>query len=95
MNQDENTKPPTNSPPSQHRKQRLFFSTTTLSRFMRVCYGKDAPQEVQRRIAAYIQKADFELAEIWKRVLAHLHGVEIKEDARRIVKAPKPFKVRT
>jgi len=93
MSQDANTKPPSTPRPDNRKRHRLFFSTTTLSRFMRVCYGKDAPKEVQRRIAAYIQKAEFEIADIWKRVLAHLHGVEIKEDTRRIVKAPKPFKV--
>jgi hypothetical protein len=45
--------------------------------------------EVQRRINAYTKIADFEIAEIWQRVLEHLRGVEIKEDPRRVLKSLK------
>lgn len=94
MNHDERPKPPASSQSGAIKKPRLFFNTATLSRFMRACYGADAPKAVQLRIAALIRIAEFEIAEIWKRVLAHLHGFETKEDARRIVKAPKPFKLK-
>lgn len=72
----------------------LFFNTATLSRFMQACYGTDAAREAQRHVYEYSQAEDRDLVEIWKRVVAHLHGIEIKEDHRRIVRVAKFLKVR-
>jgi hypothetical protein len=97
MTQDVNPQPPTEpqpSPAQEAKEKRLFYSTLTLSRFIRACYGPDAPQEAQRRVTAYTRKSNFEIAEIWKRVLEHLHGFKSKESTRFIVKAPKPFTVK-
>jgi len=88
------TDPSTIAQSSWDNDQALFFNTATLARFMRASYGSDAPSEAQRRVTAYTKITDFEVAEIWKRVLAHLHGVEIKEDTRRVLKAAKSLKVR-
>ncbi len=72
----------------------LYFNTAVVARFMRTYYGVDAAAEAQRHVAAYLNAGEGELAEIWKRVLAHLCGIEIKEDSRRTVRVAKPLTVR-
>ena len=72
----------------------LYFNTFSISRFMRTCYGKDAATEAQRHVEGYMRAGRHELAEIWKRVLAHLCGIEVREDARRILRKAKSLKVR-
>ncbi len=80
---------------SESEKEALYFNTATLSRFMKACYGADAMQQAQRHVKSYMEIKEPEIAAIWKRVVAHLQGVEIKEDPRRIVKPPKPLSVKT
>ena len=72
----------------------LYFNTFTISRFMRACYGKDAAAQAQRHVIAYALSGRHELAEIWKRVLAHLCGIEIREDGRRVLRKQRNLKVR-
>ena len=72
----------------------LYFNTRTVSRFMNACYGLHAAAEAQRHVVAYAQAGRQELAEIWKRVLAHLCGIEIRDDARRTVRKTRKLKVR-
>ncbi len=69
----------------------LYFNTATLARFMRANYGADAAKEAQRHVLVYEQIKEPELVGIWKRVVAHIMGVEIVEDPRRVVKAAKPL----
>ena len=76
---------------AEAEKEPLYFNTVTLSRFMSACHGAGAAAEAQRRVAAYTAKKEPEIAEIWKRVVAHLTGVEIKEDQRRILKVNRPL----
>jgi hypothetical protein len=76
MNQEVNAKPLTDPPSSQNDNRKLFFTTATLSKFMRTTYGPYASSETQRRLTACIRKADLEMVEIWKRVLAQLHDFE-------------------
>jgi hypothetical protein len=68
----------------------LYFNTAVLARFLRANYGDDAVKEAQRHVLLYERIKDAELAGIWRRVLAHVTGVELVEDQRRIVKAAKP-----
>jgi hypothetical protein len=68
-------------------KKHLFFNTATLSRFMRANFGPNAVAEAQRHVTTYAAAKDKELVEIWTRVVAHLCGVELKEDKRRTLKS--------
>ena len=72
----------------------LYFNTATLARFMRATHGPDAAKQAQRHVLAYEQIKDTELAGIWKRVVAHITGVELVEDPRRVLKAPKPISLK-
>ena len=72
----------------------LYFNTATLARFMRATHGADAAKQAQRHVLAYEQIKDTELAGIWKRVVAHITGVELVEDPRRVLKAPKPISLK-
>jgi hypothetical protein len=95
MTKDLSTQP---HPPASPRKTKSpvrFFSIGILSRFMRVTYGADALQEVERRVSTYMAATNFEVAGIWMRVLRHLRGVYVNEDARRVVKAKRTLKVKT
>jgi hypothetical protein len=69
----------------------LYFNTVTLARFMRACYGDDAAKQAERHVQAYMEIKEQEIAGIWKRVVAHLRGVQEIEDQRRIFKAAKPL----
>jgi len=75
-------------------RERLYFNTVTLSRFMKACYGADAAKEAKRHIDVYREAGDTELTDIWKRVHAHIVGIEIKEDVRRTLKFAKPLQVK-
>ena len=61
---------------------------------MRACYGKDAAVQAERHVNAYMEIKEQEIAGIWKRVVAHIRGVQEIEDQRRIVMAPKPVTVK-
>ncbi len=74
---------------AESEQQGLYFNTATLARFMRATHGAAAAREAQRHVLAYEQIKDTELAGIWKRVVAHITGVELVEDPRRVVKADK------
>jgi hypothetical protein len=93
MTQDMKSAPSKTAPSNDAKEQALYFNTMTLSRFMRACYGADAAKEAQRHVTAYTETNEPEIAEIWKRVVAHILGVEIKEDPRRVVKANKPLRL--
>lgn len=77
--------------PSHQKEEALYFNTVTLSRFMRACYGADAAREAQRHVDAYLTAKQPDIADIWRRVVAHLSGVELKDDPRRIVKSARPL----
>ena len=79
---------------SDAEKEALYFNTVTLARFMRACYGKDAAQQAERHVHAYMEIREQEIAGIWKRVVAHIRGVQEIEDQRRIVKVAKPVSVK-
>jgi hypothetical protein len=79
---------------SESEAQGLYFNTATLARFMRASYGADAAKEAQRHVVAYEQIKETELAGIWKRVVAQITGVELIDDPRRTVKAPKPLSLK-
>ncbi len=68
------------------QEEALYFNTVTLSRFMRANYGDESVRVTRERIAAYTRGGHPDIAEIWERVLAHLTGIEIKEDHRRRLK---------
>ena len=72
----------------------LYFNTATLAKFMRACYGKDAAIQAERHVNAYMEIKEQEIAGIWKRVVAHIRGVQEGEDHRRIVKVTKPVNVK-
>ena len=57
---------------------------------MRANYGDDAAKEAQRHILLYERIKDAELAGIWRRVLAHITGIEVVEDPRRVLKSLGP-----
>jgi hypothetical protein len=81
-----------NAPQSSAQKEEaLYFNTVTLSRFMRACYGADAAREAQRHVDAYLTAKQPDIAEIWRRVVAHISGIELKDDPRRIVKSSRPL----
>lgn len=81
-----------NAPQSSTQKEEaLYFNTATLSRFMRACYGRDAARETQRRVDMYVSAKQPDIADIWRRVLAHISGIELKDDPRRIVKSARPL----
>jgi len=85
-----------NAPQSSTQKEEaLYFNTVTLSRFMRACYGADAARETQRRVDMYVSAKQPDIAEIWRRVVAHISGVELKDDPRRIVKSVRPLAPKT
>lgn len=75
---------------SEAEQKRLYFNTAVLARFVRANYGDDAAKEAQRHILLYERIKDAELAGIWRRVLAHITGIELVEDPRRVVKNTKP-----
>lgn len=64
------------------KEETLRFNAITLSRFMRANYGDEAAREAQRHIQVYTKTGQFELAAIWKRVLVHITGCELKEPAQ-------------
>ncbi len=68
----------------------LYFNTAVLARFVRANYGDDAAKEAQRHILLYERIKDAELAGIWRRVLAHITGIEVVEDPRRVLKSLGP-----
>lgn len=68
----------------------LYFNTAVLARFVRANYGDDAAKEAQRHVLLYESIKDAELAGIWRRVLAHITGVELVEDPRRVLKSIGP-----
>ena len=75
------------APTSKDAKdQALYFNTITLSRFMRACYGPEAAKEAQRHFQQYTSIKQPDIAEIWKRVVAHINGIELK-DPQRLVKS--------
>ena len=80
---------------SDAEKEALYFNTATLARFMRACYGADAAEQAERHVNAYMEIKEQEIAGIWKRVVAHIRGVQEVEDQRRIVKVAKPVSVKT
>jgi hypothetical protein len=80
----------TSSAASNQKEEALYFNTVTLSRFMRACYGADAAREAQRHVDAYLTAKQPDIADIWRRVVAHISGVELKDDPRRIVKSTRP-----
>lgn len=69
---------------SDSKEETLHFNTITLSRFMRANYGDQAAREAQRHVQVYTKTGQFELASIWKRVLVHITGSELKEPSRLI-----------
>ena len=69
--------------------QGLYFNTATLARFMRANYGDAAAAVAQRHVLNYEQIKETELAGIWKRVVAHINGVELVDDPRRVLKSIK------
>jgi len=75
---------------SSAQEEALYFNTVTLSRFMRANYGDESVRVTRERIAAYTRGGHPDIAEIWQRVLAHLTGIELKEDQRRLLKPVKP-----
>lgn len=79
---------------SESEKDALCYNTVTLSRFMRACYGADAAKEADRHVESYLAIKEHEIAGIWKRVVAHIRGIEIVDDQRRIVKPSKPPNVK-
>ncbi len=81
----------TASAPSTQKEEALYFNTVTLSRFMRASYGADAAKEAQRHVDAYVTAKQPDIADIWRRVVAHISGIELKDDPRRIVKAARPL----
>jgi len=90
MNQDQDiSRAADNSGELKSEKSGLYFNTAVLARFVRANYGDDALKEAQRHVALYERIKDAELAGIWRRVLAHLSGIEIVEDSRRVLKASK------
>lgn len=68
-------------------KDALYYNTLTLSRFMRANYGDDAAHEAKRHVEMYLRIRKPEIAQIWQRVVAHITGIEIVEDPRRVVKS--------
>ncbi len=68
------------------QEEALYFNTVTLSRFMRANYGDESVKVTRERIEAYTRGGHPDIAEIWQRVLAHLTGIELKEDHRRRLK---------
>ena len=72
---------------AESEKTGLYFNTATLARFMRANYGDDAAAVAQRHVLSYEQIKETELAGIWKRVVAHILGVELVEDPRRVLKS--------
>ena len=78
--------PSQNAATTSAQEEALYFNTVTLSRFMRANYGDEAIRVCRERIAAYLRGGHPDIAEIWQRVLAHLTGVETKEDHRRRLK---------
>lgn len=75
---------------AETEKQGLYFNTATLARFMRANYGDDAAAVARRHVLSYEQIKETELAGIWKRVVAHLTGVELVDDPRRVLKSIAP-----
>jgi hypothetical protein len=71
---------------AESEQQGLYFNTAKLARFMRANYGDQAIKEAQRHVAMYMEIKEPEIANIWKRVVAHLTGVQEVEDARRRLK---------
>ena len=53
---------------------------------MRANYGDEAVTVTRERIEAYARGGHPDIAEIWQRVLAHITGIELKEDHRRRLK---------
>lgn len=86
MTQQRNEQTSSAPPSSTQKEEALYFNTVTLSRFMRACYGADAAREAQRHVDAYLTAKQPDIADIWRRVVAHINGVELKDDPRRIVK---------
>ena len=84
MSQERNTENTTKPSPASDspKEETLRFNAITLSRFMRANYGDQAAREAHRHIQAYTKTGQFELAAIWKRVLAHINGGELKDPAR-------------
>ncbi|MBY0509965.1 MAG: hypothetical protein K2P94_07405 [Rhodospirillaceae bacterium] len=78
------------APQSSQKEEALYFNTVTLSRFMRACYGAEAAKEAQRHVDAYLTAKQPDIADIWRRVVAHIRGVELKDDPRRVVKSARP-----
>ena len=78
--------PSQNAATTSAQEEALYFNTVTLSRFMRANYGDEAIKVTRERIAAYTRGGHPDIAEIWQRVLAHLTGIELKEDHRRRLK---------
>ncbi len=75
-----------NAATTSAQEEALYFNTVTLSRFMRANYGDEAVQVTRERIEAYTRGGHPDIAEIWQRVLAHITGIELKEDHRRRLK---------
>jgi phosphoenolpyruvate-protein kinase (PTS system EI component) len=75
---------------SAQKEEALYFNTVTLSRFMRASYGRDAAKEAQRHVDAYMAAKQPDIADIWRRVVAHISGIELKDDPRRLVKSTRP-----
>ena len=68
-------------------KDVLYYNTLTLSRFMRANYGDKAVHEAKRHVEMYLRIREPEIAHIWQRVVAHITGIEVVEDPRRVVKS--------
>lgn len=75
---------------AEAEQEGLYFNTATLARFMRANYGADAAKEAKRHVAMYMEINEPEIANIGKRVMAHITGIEEVENQGRIVKSAKP-----
>lgn len=75
---------------AESEKQGLYFNAAKLARFMRANYGDNAAAVAQCHVLSYEQIKETQLAGIWKRVVAHLLGVELVDDPRRVLKSIGP-----
>lgn len=75
---------------AESEQQGLYFNTAMLARFVRANYGAEAAAVAQRHVLTYEQINETELAGIWKRVVAHILGVELIDDPRRRLKSLGP-----